>query len=283
MSKILACIDGSVYSDSVADHAGWAAGRLGLPVEILRVLDGRAARGAVNRSGAVAAGARRRLLEELAELDAERHKLEHKEAWLAVDEARARVLDAGAAEATTAVRHGDLVETLDEREDDAELVVVGKRGESADFATLHLGSNLERMVRASRRPMLVTSRAFRPIHRALVAYDAGPSATKAVEALSRSPLFSGMELTVLSAGDGSGGLRETMCEAAETLRAGASRVSVRLEAGRPEDAIAKAVEEEEIDLLVMGAYGHSRLRSFIIGSTTTELIRGCRVPIAVYR
>ena len=34
MSKILACIDGSVYSESVADHAGWAAGRLGLPVEL---------------------------------------------------------------------------------------------------------------------------------------------------------------------------------------------------------------------------------------------------------
>jgi len=33
----------------------------------------------------------------------------------------------------------------------------------------------------------------------------------------------------------------------------------------------------------MGAYGHSRVRSLIIGSTTTEMIRSCRVPILIMR
>ncbi len=33
----------------------------------------------------------------------------------------------------------------------------------------------------------------------------------------------------------------------------------------------------------MGAYGHSRIRSLIIGSTTTSLIRLCKVPVVPLR
>jgi nucleotide-binding universal stress UspA family protein len=53
--------------------------------------------------------------------------------------------------------------------------------------------------------------------------------------------------------------------------------------GRPETAVSHAVESNAIDPLVMGAYGHSRVRSLIIGSTTTGMIRSCKVPIALFR
>jgi nucleotide-binding universal stress UspA family protein len=36
-------------------------------------------------------------------------------------------------------------------------------------------------------------------------------------------------------------------------------------------------------MVVMGAYGHSRIRTLIIGSTTTEMIRSCKVPIVLVR
>jgi nucleotide-binding universal stress UspA family protein len=282
MTRILACIDGSVYSESVSDHAGWAASRLALPVEVLRVL-GRRNPQSQDRSGRIVAGARRKLLEELATLDAERHKIEMREAWLSVDEAKARILAAGAPEAETTVRHGDLLEALAEREQAAELIVVGKRGEAADFATLHLGSNLERMVRAATRPMLITSRAFRPVKKALLAFDGGPTALKAVDAISRSPLYAGLGMTVLSVGADEGALRAAVDKAAGQLGAGGLSVETRIAAGKPEEVIAQIVESEGVDLLAMGAYGHSRIRSFIIGSTTSALIRDCRVPIAVYR
>ncbi len=53
--------------------------------------------------------------------------------------------------------------------------------------------------------------------------------------------------------------------------------------GEPEKVIAGTVEQEQIDLLVMGAYGHSRIRSLVIGSTTTAMIRSCLVPIFMFR
>jgi nucleotide-binding universal stress UspA family protein len=36
-------------------------------------------------------------------------------------------------------------------------------------------------------------------------------------------------------------------------------------------------------MVVMGAYGHSRIRSLIIGSTTTEMVRSCKVPVVLVR
>jgi nucleotide-binding universal stress UspA family protein len=33
----------------------------------------------------------------------------------------------------------------------------------------------------------------------------------------------------------------------------------------------------------MGAYGHTRIRQFVIGSTTTAMMRQCRVPVLLFR
>ncbi len=69
------------------------------------------------------------------------------------------------------------------------MLVIGKRGEGADFAKLHLGSNLERIVRASHKPVFVASRAFKPIERFLIAYDGGASANRAVDCVAKSAML----------------------------------------------------------------------------------------------
>jgi len=53
--------------------------------------------------------------------------------------------------------------------------------------------------------------------------------------------------------------------------------------GEAETAIADYVQSAKIDLLVAGAYGHSRIRKLLIGSTTTELLRRCHVPVLCFR
>ena len=57
----------------------------------------------------------------------------------------------------------------------------------------------------------------------------------------------------------------------------------KAEPGHPDEAIVSVVERTDADLLVMGAYGHSRIRNLIIGSTTTALLRACTVPVLVVR
>jgi hypothetical protein len=98
---------------------------------------------------APSARARSKLLEDLAELDAQRAKLVGHRGRAILDDARAIVEAAGANDITTRLRRGDVVETISEVEGAARVIVVGKRGEAADFAKGHLGSNLERIVRTA--------------------------------------------------------------------------------------------------------------------------------------
>lgn len=152
-----------------------------------------------------------------------------------------------------------------------------------DFAKLHLGSNLERIARSSNKPVFVTARSFREIAKVLVAYDGGPSAMKAVDHMARSPLFAGLDIRLLTVGQENVEARRALEGAQATLKAGGHQASVDLAAGQPEKVIAETVERDRIDLLVMGAYAHSRIRSFFIGSTTAEMIRACKIPVFLFR
>jgi len=281
--KIIAFVDGSIYSSSVCEHAAWVAARTGWAVEILHVLGRREGAAKADLSGSIALGARTALLEELAELDAQRARLISHRGRAILEDARTIVDKAGVTEITTRLRQGDIVDTLSEQEAGAELVLIGKRGEAADFAKGHLGSNLERIVRASHRPILVASRAFQPISRVLVAYDGGPSAMRAVDHIARSPLYRGLDITVATVGSASDTLSKGLEDARAMLAAAGLEAGSEILSGQPETALGELVETGPHDLLVMGAYGHSRIRSLIIGSTTTALLRSCKVPVVLVR
>jgi nucleotide-binding universal stress UspA family protein len=281
--KIIAFVDGSIYSASVCEHAAWVASRTGWAVEILHVLGRREGAAKTDLSGSIALGARTTLLEELAELDAQRAKLVSHRGRAILEDARAIVDKAGVTEITTRLRQGDIVDTLAEQEAGAELVLIGKRGEAADFAKGHLGSNLERIVRASHRPILVASRGFRPISRVLVAWDGGASAMRAVDHIARSPLYQGLAVTVATVGSASETVRKGLEDARVMLAAAGLDAGTEILSGQPETALGELVERAPYDLLVMGAYGHSRIRSLIIGSTTTAMLRSCKVPVVLVR
>lgn len=281
--KIIAFVDGSIYSASVCEHAAWVASRTGWAVEILHVLGRREGAGKTDLSGSIALGARTALLEELAALDAQRAKLVSHRGRAILEDARAIVDKAGVAEITTRLRQGDIVDTLAEQEAGAELVLIGKRGEAADFAKGHLGSNLERIVRASHRPILVAARAFRPISKVLVAWDGGPSAVRAVDHIARSVLYQGLAVTLATVAAPSDAARKGLEDARAMLAAAGLEAGTEILSGQPETALGDLVETGPYDLLVMGAYGHSRIRSLIIGSTTTAMLRSCKVPVVLVR
>jgi nucleotide-binding universal stress UspA family protein len=284
MKKLIALVDGSAYSQSVCDHAAWIAEKTGAEVELLHVLGRRGGAAApTNLSGNITLGARTALLNELSELDAQRAQLSQKLGRAILDDASSHLEGKGVENVSARLRIGDLVETVAESETDSDLVMIGKRGEAADFAKLHLGSNLERIARSSTKPVFVTARAFQPIKRFMIAYDGGTSAMKAVDHVARSPLFAGLECSLLMVGPDSEENRKRIGNAKATLEAGSFEVDARIIPGQADTVIAAAVEEQAVDLLVMGAYGHSRIRSLIIGSTTSEMIRSCKIPVLLFR
>ena len=175
------------------------------------------------------------------------------------------------------------MDTLEELETAAELVVLGKRGEHCDFAKGHLGGEVERVIRTSVRPVLVAARAFRPIEHFLVAYDGGPSIRKALHFIQSNPLLRGLHCHLLRAGRVDDTARYYLSETADRLRCSGFDVTERGVAGPPEEVIANYVREQSIDLLVMGAYGHSPIRQLILGSTTATMVRTCQISVLMFR
>ncbi len=281
--KIIALVDGSTYSASVCDHAAWISQRTGAPVELIHVLGRREASDTNDHSGMIKLGAKSALLEELAELDAQRAKLISRRGRAILEDARTILEKAGVADITTRLRHGDIVEAVAEVEADARAIVIGKRGEAADFAKAHLGSNLERIVRASHKPMLVASRAFKPISNVLVAFDGGSSAMKAVDHIARSPLFVGLSVHLVTVGSPTPEVNKGLDNSKALLKGAGIEAETSVLPGQPETALSKLVDEGQCDMLVMGAYGHSRIRALIIGSTTTQMMRSCKVPVVLMR
>jgi nucleotide-binding universal stress UspA family protein len=281
--KIIALVDGSIYSASVCDHAAWVSQRTGAPVELIHVLGRREAADTHDHSGAIRLGARTALLNELAELDAQRAKLISHKGRAILEDASAILAKDGVTDISTRLRHGDVVEAVAEVEAGARVIIIGKRGEDADFAKGHLGSNLERIVRVSHKPVFVASRAFKPISKVLVAYDGGASAMKAVDHIARSPLFQGLSVHIVTVGSSTPETAKGLDNAKAMLKAAGIDADTSILPGQPETALGKLVDEAQFDMLVMGAYGHSRIRSLIIGSTTTAMIRSCKVPVVLMR
>ena len=283
MTRILACIDPSAYATSVIDHASWAAGRLDARIEVLHVLqrkDAVAARR--DLSGAVGLGAKSALLEELTRIDEAEGKLAQEQGRALLASARARLEEQSIADITLTHRHGGIVETIIEREAGANLVVIGKRGASADFASGHLGSKVERVVRQSSRPVLVASRAFQRPELAIVAFDGGASATRALARAATSPLLRGVRLRIVMAAHDDAEAAARLDRARELL-AERDDAEVVLREGKPEPVIESEIEASGARLLIMGAYGHRPLRAFFVGSTTTHMIRSCTIPVLLSR
>lgn len=284
MDRIITLIDSSAYTESVCDHAAWVSEKTGYGIDLLHVIDHRPGRsGPVNLSGNLTLGARSELLEKLTEHDEQGAKLARERGRLVAEAAKAHLETRGVSDIQVRLRNGDLLEAVNDVEDGARVIIIGKRGEHADFAKLHLGSNLERVVRSAHRPILVTSRAFTAPKSATIAFDTGPSIAKAIDHIAKGKLFTGMEIRLLHVGAAKPDMVHALEAAAVKLRDAGHTAAFEIIEGEPEAVFTAKAESGEIEFLVMGAYGHSRLRNLIIGSTTTQMIRACPVPVLLFR
>ncbi|NVN56788.1 universal stress protein [bacterium Scap17] len=283
--KITACIDGSAFAVAVCDAAVWASQRLSAPLSFLHVIDRHEGAGETTSdlSGSIGLGAREHLLEELATLDEQRGRIAQEQGRLMLEAAYKRAVQAGITEPRPRQRNGELVETLEELEDEIRLLVIGKRGEGAEQASEHLGSNLERVIRSLHRPVLVVPGEFAVPTRVLIAFDCSSTIKRAVEVLAASPLLKGAELHLVMVGAETVEHQAPLDAARDTLTAAGFSVQASFKAGEVEACLREYARQHAIDMLVMGAYGHSRIRQLLVGSTTTEMIRNATVPLLILR
>jgi nucleotide-binding universal stress UspA family protein len=283
MTQVLACIDGSLSSPAVCDYAVWASQRLGAPLTLLHVLDHKQYPPRSDLSGNIALGSREQLLQELAELDERRSKLALEQGRLALEAAKERAQRDGVASPQLRQRHGDLVGSLRELQGEIRLLVIGRQGETSDAVSQLLGSQLESVIRTLHRPILVTPGQFQAPRSLMLAYDGSATCDKGVDLLAASPLFKGLPIHVVMVGADSDAARAQLEQAKQRLVAGGHDVQLAIRAGEVEPTLHDYQAEQGIDLLVMGAYGHSRIRQFLVGSTTSHMLQTSTSPLLLLR
>ena len=282
--KVLACVDQSHFADYVVDYSVWAAKRLAAPLELLHVLE-RHPEVAVraDHSGTLGLDAQAQLLTTLAEEDESRSKTAREIGRRFLARLRSRAIEAGMESTDVRQRHGALADTLAEQERDVRLFVLGRRGETAEHTQRDLGRSVEWVVRRLKRPILAVTEDFRPPQRALLAFDGSPVTRRGVNLIAKSPLLKGIPVDILVSGKGKGeGLRH-LPWAQKTLEKAGYAVEALQIPGDPERVIAETVQARAAELLIMGAYGHSPLRSLIFGSKTSDLLRSATLPTLLLR
>lgn len=285
MKKILVCTDGSDYSDVCCHYAIWLARLLDAQVDVVHVTEFAQMLEptlALNIGGGLGMAPIEELYDQIQRLESQKSEKTKVDVIKLFEENN--LLD----RTTYYQKTGDLVEILDTFEtgdNGCDIVLLGKRGEHANLAKGHLGSSLERIVRSSKKPCLVTPRSFREIKKIALACDGGPSVQKAIDFLKRTPALKAFDLTVMSVDESLpiGKAQQNLVDAQIPLAAAGYNPSTKLIQGPVEEMITAAVEEDKIDLLIMGAYGHSRIRELLIGSTTTVLLHSCKIPLMLFR
>lgn len=279
---VLAGIDGSAISAAVADYAAWIARRVDVPLKLLHNLEHREPPAAADLTGSIGLGSREHLLEELTELEARRSKILLEQGKHMLEAANERVKVAGIDSAQLCQRHGSLTETLVEMEAHIRVLVLGVRGEDHQSDD-GLGHHIESIIRALHKPILIVNQEFAEPQRIMLAYDGSEAAEKALDYLLTSPLYKGMDCHLVHVTKDDAKADKLLGDAAERLQqAGLKVVTAKLH-GDAEQQLLSYQQEQDIQMIVMGSFGHGRLREMLLGSFTLKMLNHASIPLLLLR
>ncbi|WP_395377356.1 universal stress protein [Marinicella sp. W31] len=280
---VLSCVDGSTYTEAVCDYANWIAKTVQAPLKLLHTIDHSDAPAVVDYSGAIGLGASQELLEELTEAEKNHSRLLIKKGNLMLQAVKQKALDAGVEEVELRQKHGSLAEALIDMEAQIRVLVVGIRGEEHADEKTGLGTQLESTIRSLHKPILVVNKTFTQPRKIMLAYNGSAAANKALQMVASSPLFTGMPCHVVYVSDDEQLAESVLNDAVNQLKtAGVDASSVRLE-GQIEQALSDYQAQENIDLTLMGAFSHSRVRDFLMGSFTAKMLAMTSKPLLLLR
>jgi len=276
--RILFPTDGSDGASDAFDHVLDLAADHGATVHVLNVAD--------------------TTHDSITRIDGEIVDVLEREGEEVVEAAADRAADRGV-ETVTEVLQGGVAETIVAYADEygIDLVVTPTRGRTG-FDRLLLGSTTERVVRESTVPVLSIrpdgEQARYPYRNVLVPTDGSERATDALERALTLADRAGATVHVLNVvGVGtvgqegySGvdamieGAEETVAEAAATAEETGVEVVEAVEVGSSAArGIRSYVDENEIDLVVMGTQGRTGIERYLLGSVAERTVRTSPVPV----
>ena len=163
-------------------------------------------------------------------------------------------------------------------------IVMGRRGDDHKNSRINIGSQIETVARASNVPILICSEPFQEPSSYMIAFDASKTAIKVIKRIAKSEVLKKLpgHLVMVSNHD-STSKNSLSAAAAELLNAGYSIDCHHLPQGDAVNGLLNFQLEHHIDIMVIGAYGHSKWQQMFLGSTTTEILASTVSPVILVR
>lgn len=178
---------------------------------------------------------------------------------------------------------GIVDEMIIEEGKEADCIILAQRGEHYSLTRGGLlGSTSEAVVRKSGRPVMITPVSFHEVEKIGLAYDGSEPSEKALKVAAELSENLGWPLTVLIITDNDEKADALTGKVEAVLESYNVENFIEIRSGKEEKQIIKFTEGP-VDLMVMGAYGHSRIRELILGSTTSYVIRKSTIPVLMIR
>lgn len=280
ISSVLACTDGSTFSNVACDYAFRIAKALKAPITGIHVLDIRQIEGPLfaDVSGAIGASGY------YAGLPAFRQLAEEKGNAIQqsfLDNARNSGLNA-----TFIMETGHPLHVILHRHKTADLLVMGRSGENETFGRELIGSTTERLIRRASTSCLVTPSKPMPITHILAACDNTPIAPAVAKTAATLALCLDVPLSIVTVAtdmDRNAASQVLLLSEVDATRAGRAPAKTIVRDGDAADAILSAATDEHCDLIVMGAHSHSRVREWFVGCTTMRVLADSALPALLVR
>jgi nucleotide-binding universal stress UspA family protein len=179
---------------------------------------------------------------------------------------------------------GSADDRIVERSQRADLLVLGRDGEHASFRTALVGSTADGVLRKTSKPAVVVPLEAELSGPVLLAFDGSPgshiAARLAVELASR--LGEAIHVFVDSKDKGRSSARfDEVRRLLGSLSVAVHEASSTL--GRPDAKIVDAAREARSGLIVMGAFGRSRIHEYFLGSNSTAVARTSSIAVLLAR
>ena len=279
IKSILVCIDGSRHADAAARYGMYLTRELEAALMAIHVLDSRMLEGPLmaDISGWIGAQPYGAQLQQFRELLQQRGD--------SVTQAFNQGCDEAGIKYESWITMGHPSRVILDEEIKAELVIIGQKGEHAELGGDMMGSTAERIARNSIKPCLIVSETFQPIKRILAAYDGSGHASQALHEAVELAQALNVELVIVTVCER--GHRHDFNQITEDGKRladahGCQARTLTLD-GVPEEIILNQAQEQECELIVVGAHGHGRIREMFIGSTTQRILERSSLPVLIVR
>jgi nucleotide-binding universal stress UspA family protein len=175
---------------------------------------------------------------------------------------------------------GGVTDVVVRESKEADLLALGRRGRGHADDIDHLGRMFRNIAHRSFAPVLIGGRENRPIHDLLLAYDGSEKSRRALSWARRLQGDLGGRVVALSvAQEGSDSSEWVPKMKGEIESSGLADFTFISRKGEAADEILIAAAENEVDLILVGRYGHSAFVDLFIGSTLDRILRHTRLPV----